>query len=179
MKRTYGPILGVSTILFPKPMLSLCTPGIPLLCIQHSPSYGNLVFFFKTSLTLGNFCNKKFLLEDYSCVMCNDTIAESRTHLMFHWPFAKACLQYIFLALNILDEDSHLDCISKIKSAIDRPFFMEIIILCAWFVWLTRNSCFFSNIHPSLYRCRAILKSELKWLNSELPERPMLPMPPG
>jgi hypothetical protein len=41
---------------------------------------------------------------------------------------------------------------------------MEIIILCAWSIWLTRNSIIFNNVHPSLYRWRAIFMTELKWL---------------
>jgi hypothetical protein len=41
---------------------------------------------------------------------------------------------------------------------------MEMFILCSWSIWITRNSCIFNNVQPSLFRCRAIFKSELNWL---------------
>jgi hypothetical protein len=45
---------------------------------------------------------------------------------MFQCPFAKACWQYICPPLNILDDDSHFDNISKIRTTFNRPFFMDI-----------------------------------------------------
>jgi hypothetical protein len=104
---------------------------------------------------------KQFFIEDYSCVLCDGSAVESRTHLLFHCPFAKACWHYVCPSVNINNDDNHLECISKLRSAIDKPYFMEIIILCTWSIWLTRNSYIFNNLQPSLYRCRAIFKSEL------------------
>jgi hypothetical protein len=107
---------------------------------------------------------KHFFIEDYSCVMCNSNVLETRTHLLFQCSFAKPCWKYICPTLNIDDSDSHLVCISKLRVLIEKPFFMEIITLCSWSIWITRNSYIFNQIRPSLYRCRSIFKAELKWL---------------
>jgi hypothetical protein len=34
-------------------------------------------------------------------------------------------------------------------------FFMEIIIIMAWSIWMTRNDWIFSNIDLSVERCKA------------------------
>lgn len=41
------------------------------------------------------------------------------------------------------------------------PFSLEIIILAAWAIWITRNGFIFKGISPSLYKCRKTFKEEL------------------
>jgi hypothetical protein len=44
------------------------------------------------------------------------------------------------------------------------PFAMEIIILMAWAIWVTRNDCVFNNINPTVESCRRKFKEEFKML---------------
>jgi predicted branched-subunit amino acid permease len=71
--------------------------------------------------------------------MYNQAVLETRSHLLLHFPFALSCWQYICSCIFFVDLAFHLDCISKIKEKVNKPFFMEIIILAAWSIWPTRN----------------------------------------
>jgi hypothetical protein len=44
---------------------------------------------------------KSFFLTDYTCDMCNETALEIRLHLLFHCPFAQACLLEVYLPCHI------------------------------------------------------------------------------
>ena len=59
---------------------------------------------------------------------------------------------------------SHLDYIGQLKEQLQTPFYLEIIILCSWAIWLTRNDFIFKDKKPDLYSCQAIYKYELRWL---------------
>ena len=43
-------------------------------------------------------------------------------------------------------------------------FLLEIIILAAWAIWITRNDFIFYGVAPNLYRCRKKFKKEMQWL---------------
>jgi hypothetical protein len=69
-------------------------------------------------------------LLDYNCVLCNNLVEESLTHLMLHCPFASACWNW--LNVQVLH---HLDAfrnLGSFKLQLQVPFFMEIIILMCW-----------------------------------------------
>jgi hypothetical protein len=73
---------------------------------------------------------KRFFLPDYSCVMCGSHL-ETRDHLFFECPFATMCWQYLCPSWS-LQPGSALDfqqSITNLKNFIDKPFFMEIIVL--------------------------------------------------
>uniref|UniRef100_A0ACD5VR07 Uncharacterized protein n=1 Tax=Avena sativa TaxID=4498 RepID=A0ACD5VR07_AVESA len=83
---------------------------------------------------------------------------------MFQCQFAQSCWKYICPSVSFLDTDGHFECILKLKEQLNKPFFMEIIILGTWAIWLTRNNAIFNQMTPNLFSTRAIFKSELKWL---------------
>jgi hypothetical protein len=102
--------------------------------------------------------------DDYSCIMCNDQVLETRDHLFFRCKFASACWRYICPGWNIPQSSSHLECIEQLKQMIQKPFFMEIVILAVWAIWKTRNAYIFQHVTPSLYRTKTLFKEEFKWI---------------
>jgi hypothetical protein len=50
------------------------------------------------------------------------------------------------------------------RTQINKPFFMEAIILMSWAIWMSRNNKIFKNVPPSVQSCRAIFKMELSSL---------------
>jgi hypothetical protein len=56
------------------------------------------------------------------------------------------------------------DTLASLKLAIFKPFFMEIIMLIAWSIWLTRNDFIFKAVTPSAYKCRKRFKDEIALL---------------
>jgi hypothetical protein len=66
------------------------------------------------------------MLQDYSCVMCG-----LQDHLFFQCPFAILCWQYLCLSWfpSVQGPLDFQETMNSLKSAIDRPFFMEIIML--------------------------------------------------
>ena len=118
--------------------------------------------------TRGLLQRKNLFVEDYTCVMCNEGSLETRDHLFFYCRFAQACWKCLCPALDLQANVNHIEFISQLKAHLDKPFYMEIIILCAWAIWLTTNDFIFKDQEPSLYRCRAIFKVELKWLKHRM-----------
>lgn len=106
---------------------------------------------------------KQFFLQDYSCIMCGQTVIEHRDHLFLHCPFAQICWSYLCprwtpTHSGFQDEVKHL------KQLLAVPFSMETIILASWAIWITRNDYIFKGIVPNLYSCRKKFKEELKWV---------------
>jgi hypothetical protein len=52
----------------------------------------------------------------------------------------------------------------QIRNKLEVPFAMEIIILMAWAIWVTRNDWIFNNINPTVESCRRKFKEEFKLL---------------
>jgi hypothetical protein len=110
---------------------------------------------------------KNFYMTDYTCIMCNQAVTETRDHLFFTCPFAQHCWQYMCPLWNLAQVAMPNDIqnyIQSIKAHIRQPFFMEIIILICWSIWTTRNDAIFKGLTPSLYRARRKLKDELSLL---------------
>ena len=106
---------------------------------------------------------KNFFFRGYTCVLCGLQVLETRDHLFFHCPFYRICWTY--LAANWAPTYQGIQHeINNLKEMLDLPFSLEIIILAAWAIWITRNEFIFNKITPSLYRCRKTFKEELKWL---------------
>lgn len=82
-------------------------------------------------------------LADYSCVLCDSKEDESVEHLFLRCPFALECWQILLLHIpQILTPFQILD---DLKQQIQKPFFMEIIILMVWSIWQTRNGYIFKQ----------------------------------
>ena len=107
---------------------------------------------------------KQIFIVDYTCVLCNSGSLETRDRLFFNCQFAQVCWKYLCPMMVFHHGLSHLDYIEQLKEQIQKPFFMEIIILCSRALWLTRNDFIFNGKELDLYRCRAIFKYNLKWL---------------
>ena len=63
---------------------------------------------------------------NYTCVMCNDNVLETRNQLLFHCDFAQAW-KYLCPDWSIVVTNTHLDCISLLKR-LHKYFYMDIII---------------------------------------------------
>ena len=105
---------------------------------------------------------KKFVLEDYNCAVGGCPLEETLHHLFWGCPFVQQCWDFICptRAPNL----SVLEAFQDLKDKIRYPFYMEIIILGAWAIWITRNNKIFENIAPSFQGWKFIFLEELKLL---------------
>lgn len=102
---------------------------------------------------------RSFFIPSYECVPCGEMQPETRDHLFFHCPFAKACWTYLCPDYVPLP-NVHAN-VNQLKQNLKVPFHMETTILAAWSIWKRRNEFIFNGRTPSLYRCRPIFKEEL------------------
>jgi hypothetical protein len=109
--------------------------------------------------TRGMLLRKSFFIDDYSYVMCDQYVLETRDHLFFECEFAKLCWRY--LCHNWSPTTSHIqEQFDSLKDSLHLPFF---IILTSWAIWTTRNDFIFRGIAPNLYECRRKFKQEMQW----------------
>jgi hypothetical protein len=105
---------------------------------------------------------KQMQLQSYNCATLECQQEETLLHLFWECPFTVKCWDYVcprrIQGLNTLDS------ISNIKTQINLPFSMEIIILAAWSIWILRNEKIFNNIQPLFRSWKAIYFQELRWL---------------
>lgn len=102
---------------------------------------------------------RSFFIPSYECVPCGEMQPETRDHLFFHCPFAKACCTYLCPDYVPLP-NVHAN-VNQLKQNLKVPFHMETTILAAWSIWKRRNEFIFNGRTPSLYRCRQIFKKKL------------------
>jgi hypothetical protein len=101
-------------------------------------------------------------LESYTCVLCNDSEEESIVHLFSTCTFAYHCWHSLGVQTSAnLSPQQNLE---MMRTQINKPFFMEAIILMSWAIWMSRNNKIFKNVPPSVQSCRAIFKMELSSL---------------
>jgi hypothetical protein len=101
-------------------------------------------------------------LQDYNCVLCHGNIAETTPHLFINCSFASRCWEAIGLHISVdLSPKQNLEAL---KTQINKPFFMEIIILMSWAIWMCRNNKIFKNSTSTIQTCRAIFKIEMSLL---------------
>lgn len=101
-------------------------------------------------------------LESYTCVLCNDSEEESIVHLFSTCTFAYHCWHSLGVQTSAnLSPQQNLE---MMRTQINKPFFMEVIILTSWAIWMSRNNKIFKNVPPSVQSCRAIFKMELSSL---------------
>lgn len=86
-------------------------------------------------------------LDSYTCDMCILQRLETCAHLLLPYNFAEACWTSIGITVAMTTYMPQIfNCIS--------PFVMEIVIHMAWSIWTARNYWIFSNINPSVERCK-------------------------
>ncbi|PNT67167.1 hypothetical protein BRADI_3g21967v3 [Brachypodium distachyon] len=103
--------------------------------------------------------HKNFILPSYLCIMCNRLTNETRDHLFFECPFARACWSY--LCSQVAPQSTIHANISSLRKELKVPFHLEITAMVTWSIRKTRNDCIFEEITPSLFRCKKIFNDEL------------------
>ena len=88
-----------------------------------------------------------FELEEYNCAVRNCPEEETLHHLFWSCPFAAQC--WDFICPSRAHNLSVLEAFQDLKDKLNKPFFMEIIILGSWAIWISRNNKFFEHITPS------------------------------
>jgi hypothetical protein len=94
----------------------------------------------------------------FNYVFCSLNIEEDLLHMLFHCPFAMACLYSLQLYIPNSEEVSVI--LKSLRSQLRVPFFMEIIITMCWAIWMMRNDVIFRNLAHSIQRCRNVFRNE-------------------
>uniref|UniRef100_A0A453NUF3 Uncharacterized protein n=1 Tax=Aegilops tauschii subsp. strangulata TaxID=200361 RepID=A0A453NUF3_AEGTS len=66
---------------------------------------------------------------------------------------------------------SILEAFQDLKDKLNKPFFMEIIILGSWAIWISRNNKIFEHINPSFEGWKFIYLEELKLLRYRMKKK--------
>ena len=102
------------------------------------------------------------MLEDYNCAVGGCQQEETLHHLFWGCQFVQQC--WDFICPTRTPNLSVLEAFQDLKDKLRYPFYMEIIILGAWAIWITRNNKIFENIAPSFQGWKFIFLEELKLL---------------
>lgn len=97
---------------------------------------------------------KTFHLDCYHCVVRNYQFEETLQHLFLSCPLLLNV--GIMFAQTREHNLSVLEAFEDIKRKLNKPFFMEIVILAAWAIWITRNNKIFENIQPTFQRWKSV-----------------------
>lgn len=101
---------------------------------------------------------KNTILDSYTCDLCIWQRPETNVHYFYDVTSPRPV--GILLEFPLSPPDQCCRFSKKIKERLEVPFFMDIIILMAWSIWLTRNDRIFSNIDPSVDNCKRKFKKE-------------------
>ena len=109
------------------------------------------VFFWlvlKDRLSTRNMIRRRGMhIEDYQCVLCQQSSEETIVHLLFYCPFAKDCWGLVNFQFAY-----HLtipQIFQAWKTLLKVDFSLDIFILFCWAVWMMRNDVIFRNKNPS------------------------------
>jgi hypothetical protein len=97
-------------------------------------------------------------LDDYQCVLCQNSTEETVMHLLFYCPFAKDC--WSWMDFHFADHLSIQQIFLAWKSPLKVEFSLDIFILLCWAIWMTRNDVVFRNMNPSVQDCKRHLTVE-------------------
>jgi hypothetical protein len=107
--------------------------------------------------------------QSYNCATLGCQQEEIVLHLFWECPFAVRCWDYICphrtQGLNVVES------ISIIKTNLNLPFNMEIIVLAAWSIWILRNEKIFNNIQSFFRTWKVINFQELRWLGYRIKKK--------
>jgi hypothetical protein len=93
---------------------------------------------------------KSMELDSLICDLCILHKRETGAHLFLRGNFSKARWKSLRVTVPQI--------FRRIKSKLAVPFSMEIIIIMASSIWLTRNDWIFNNVDPSVEDCRRKFK---------------------
>jgi hypothetical protein len=113
---------------------------------------------------------KNMTLPSYYCVqnLCHQQ-EEDITHLFWNCNFAKVCWNYICPQRR--RNGTIFQAFYDIKKKLNVPFAMELIILAAWGIWISRNNKIFNNQEPSFESWKAIFLQEAKMLTYRMKKK--------
>ena len=89
-------------------------------------------------------------MDNDKCAMVKCPQEETLEHLLWTYPFAEQCGDLICPTRQ--PNLSIMEAFVDLRLKLQVPFNMEIIILAAWDIWITRNNHIFTNINPSINR---------------------------
>nr|TKW33543.1 hypothetical protein SEVIR_2G243800v2 [Setaria viridis] len=95
-------------------------------------------------------------LPSYNCVLCQGNITEAIQHHLMRCPFSKLCWNLINLQIS----DDLSGYYNLAQKSDGQPFFLEITVLMAWSIWITRNGIIFDNQDASIQRCTDNIRKE-------------------
>lgn len=93
---------------------------------------------------------KTFYLESYNYALRNCQQEETLFHLFWGCPFAAQCWDFVCPNRDV--PVSYLQAAEDVKTKLNVPFSMEVLILATWAIWITRNNFISQQIHPSFQR---------------------------
>ena len=109
--------------------------------------------------TRGLLRRRNMEMEDYNCVLCDGQVEETVEYLFISCTFAQDCWRAI--NLNVDPSADPFSNLERLRSQLNRPFFMEIIILLSWAIWMARNNMIFRQINATTQRCKSLFLVEM------------------
>jgi hypothetical protein len=97
-------------------------------------------------------------LEDYQCVLCQQSVDETTMHLLFQCPFAKSCWNLV--SFHFADHLTAMEIFQAWKSMMEVKFSLDLFILFCWGIWTVRNDVIFRNLNPSVANCQRYISTE-------------------
>lgn len=76
-------------------------------------------------------------LDNYECVMCQQSTEETIMHLLFYSPFAKNC--WGLMNFHFADHHSIQQIFQAWKAPMKVEFSVDIFILLCWAIWMIRH----------------------------------------
>jgi hypothetical protein len=127
--------------------------------LRSSTQKKHKVFFWllpKDRLSTINILRRKNqALPSFDCVLCQTTPEETVEHLFLHYPFAQS--HWALLHLQIPQSDS-FQILSALRTQLNVPFFMDIIIILSWSIWTSCNKLIFEGQQPGIPSVKEIFQ---------------------
>jgi hypothetical protein len=112
---------------------------------------------------------KNFQLQSYVYTVDNCNHEETLAHLFWACPFSAACWDEICPARN--RNLSTFETIIDMRSKLKLPFSMDIIMISAWSIWITRNNAIFNNQRHDLQSWRVSFRHEISLLKYRIKKK--------
>ena len=101
-------------------------------------------------------------LPSYDCILCNQSVEETASHLFLECSVARDC--WSLINLTVVSSPNFVDRFHSFRNQINAPFFMEIIIIMCWCIWGLRNDFIFRGIQVDCLRGLTVFKEIFRQL---------------
>lgn len=98
------------------------------------------------------------VLDDCSCVLCNQNCEETCFHLFFECPFSRDC--WAVLSINWNLNLSPLDMVLHARIDFNNQVFREVVITACWTIWKIINSVIFDKRQVNIFMWKKQFKEE-------------------